>query len=262
MRYHCIHIRTDFAEEWQADVFAQQMGELGIDTIDGEDYYIPSDILECQIANIQSQISNTEGAQLIGIDACPDENWNATWEAEHPVHELPLGVKIIPHCAFGAGYHDTTAMMIGSLRRAHLNGKTVLDHGTGTGVLAIFAKKRGADKVVAVDIDEKSVENAKENAALNNVEIEVLHTSSFNFPLSTFNLILANIHKNILIENMPQYAAALRPGGELWVSGFYLEDARDMKAAAKKAGLRLKRLRVRNGWLWMKYQKEEPQPKM
>ena len=257
MRYHCIHIQTDFAEEWQKDLFDQQICELGVDTIDGEDYYIQSELWVQNADEIEAFCAATPGAKLLGTDACPDENWNAAWETEHPVHELPMGVRIVPHCAFGAGYHDTTSMMIGSLSRAKLNGKTVLDHGTGTGVLAIFAKKRGADKVVAVDIDEKSVENAKENAALNNVQINVLHTSSFNFQLSTFNLIMANIHKNILIENMPQYAAALRPGGELWVSGFYHNDAHDMKAAAKKAGLRFKHDRERNGWLWMKYQKEE-----
>ena len=133
MRYHVLHIKTDFAEEWQADVFNQQICELGVDTIDGEDYYIPSDILDAQIKNLKSKILNTTGATLLGIDVCPDENWNATWESEHPMQELPLDVKIIPHCAFGAGHHETTSMIINTLVAANLSDKNVLDHGTGTG---------------------------------------------------------------------------------------------------------------------------------
>ena len=244
MKYHVLHIQTSFAEEWQKDIFDQQICELGVDTIDGEDYYIPSYLLESQISNLQSAITNTIGATLLGIEACPDENWNAAWEAEHPVQELPLGIRIVPHCAFGAGHHETTSMMIDALINSQLstiNSQlstfTVLDHGTGTGVLAIFAKRLGADRVIAVDIDEKSVENARENAALNGETIEVLHSSSFHFSPFTFHLILANIHRNILLEYMPSYAAALVAGGELWLSGFYEEDCPVLIAAAAQQKL-------------------------
>ena len=160
MRYHCIHIKTNFAEEWQRDVFDQQICELGVDTIDAEDYYIPSELWQQNADEIERFCAETEGVTLVSSEECPDENWNAAWEAEHPVHELPLGIQIIPHCAFGAGYHETTSMMIDCLMAGSLTDKIVLDHGTGTGVLAIFAKHLGAAKVIAVDIDEKSVENA------------------------------------------------------------------------------------------------------
>ena len=257
MRYHVLHIKTTFAEDWQRDVFDQQICELGVDTIDGEDYYIPSDILESQISHIQSQISLTEGATLLGIEACPDENWNAAWEAEHPIHELPLGIKIIPHCAFGAGYHETTSMMIDSLMAVTLTDKIVLDHGTGTGVLAIFAKHLGATKVIAVDIDEKSVENAKENAALNHVDIDVQHSSIFDFKFQIFDLILANIHRNILLEFMPSYANALKEGGELWLSGFYESDCAVLQTAAETNGLTLIDVLANGEWRLMKCRKAE-----
>ncbi len=253
MRYHVLHIETHFAEEWQRDVFDQQIGELGVDTIDGQDYYIPSEILEVQISNIQSQISNTPGATLLGIDACPDENWNATWEAEHPVMELPLGITIVPHCAFGAGHHETTSMMIENLMQADLKNKTVLDHGTGTGVLAIFAKRLGASEVIAVDIDEKSVENAKENAALNNEEIEVLLGDTV--PKGTYDLILANIHRNILLANMTAYATHLNENGELWLSGFYESDVPILQAAAEQEGLTLIDVLANGEWRWMRCRK-------
>ena len=221
MRYHVLHIKTDFAKEWQADVFNQQICELGVDTIDAGDYYIPSETWTQNDDEIEALCAATEGVTLMGAEACPDENWNAAWEAEHPMQELPLGVRIIPHCAFGAGHHETTSMIINTLLSAHLTDKNVLDHGTGTGVLAIFAKKMGARYVLAIDIDDKSVENAKENAALNNVDIDVrlggdLSALPFREQLGSFHLILANIHRNILLANMPAYAAHLNNGGELW----------------------------------------------
>lgn len=255
MLYHVLHIKTNFSEEWQKDLFDQQLCDLGVDTIDGDLYYIPSELWETQNTNIQSQISYTEGAELLQAEACPDENWNATWEAEHPVQELPLGVKIVPHCAFGAGHHETTAMMIEQLTATDLHGQTVLDHGTGTGVLAIFAKRRGAEKVVAIDIDEKSVANAKENAILNKVDIDVRLGETV--PPFTFNLILANIHRNVLLANMPAYAAALNAGGELWLSGFYESDCPILQEAAEKEGLELISVLANGEWRLMKCRKTE-----
>ena len=255
MRYHCIHIKTNFAEEWQRDVFDQQICELGVDTIDGEDYYIPSDILESQISNIQSQISHTEGATLLGIEECPDENWNVVWEAEHPIHELPLGIQIIPHCAFGAGYHETTSMMIDSLMAGSLTDKIVLDHGTGTGVLAIFAKHLGAKEVIAVDIDEKSVENAKENAALNGEEIDVRLGDTV--PEGQYDIILANIHRNVLLANMSAYAKNLTQHGELWLSGFYESDCAALQTAAEQQGLTLIDVLANGEWRLMRCRKAE-----
>lgn len=253
MRYHVLHIKTDFAEEWQRDIFDQQISDLGVDTIDGEDYYIPSELWEKQMSNIKSQISNTEGATLLSVEKCPDENWNAAWEAEHPVHELPLGIKIIPHCAFGAGYHETTSLLINTLLSSHLTDKIVLDHGTGTGVLAIFAKHLGAAKVIAVDIDEKSVENAKENAVLNGEEIDV-HLGD-TVPEGQYDLILANIHRNVLLANMSAYASHLMANGELWLSGFYESDCAALQEAAETNGLTLIDVLANGEWRLMRCRK-------
>lgn len=261
MKYHVLHIKTDFAEEWQADVFNQQICELGVDTIDAGDYYIPSETWTQNADEIEALCAATEGVTLMGAEACPDENWNAAWEAEHPMQELPLGVRIIPHCAFGAGHHETTSMIINTLLSAHLTGKNVLDHGTGTGVLAIFAKKMGARYVLAIDIDDKSVENAKENAALNNVDIDVrLGDSVPPFrgeptERGCYDLILANIHRNILLANMPAYAAHLNNGGELWLSGFYETDVPALQSAAEKNGLTLIDVLANGEWRLMRCRK-------
>ena len=253
MKYNVIHIETAFAEEWQADVFNQQICELGVDTIDAADYYIPSELWAENADEIEALCAATEGVTLIGAEECPDENWNAVWEAEHPMQELPLGVKIIPHCAFGAGHHETTSMIINTLVHSHLSGKNVLDHGTGTGVLAIFAKRLGANSVIAVDIDDKSVANAKENAALNGETIDV-HLGD-SVPEGNYDLILANIHRNILLAHMASYAEHMNPNGELWISGFYAEDCSALQEAAEHQGLTLMDVQAKNGWQLMRYRK-------
>lgn len=260
MKYNVLHIQTAFAEEWQADVFNQQICELGVDTIDAADYYIPSEIWAENADEIEALCAATEGVTFLGAEQCPDENWNATWESEHPMQELPLGVKIIPHCAFGAGHHETTSMIINMLVLSHLSGKNVLDHGTGTGVLAIFAKRLGAASVVAVDIDDKSVANAIENAALNGEEIDVRLGDTV--PEGNYDLILANIHRNILLANMASYAEHMNVGGELWLSGFYESDCPALQEAAEKQGLTLMDVQAKNGWQLMRYRKEERQPKI
>lgn len=242
-----------FAEEWQADVFAQALFDLGFDTIDGDKAYIPTALLNAQRQALDTLIDSTEGVTLTRLEACPDENWNAAWEAEHPVQELPLGVKIVPHCAFGAGHHETTSMMIEALLETDLQGLNVLDHGTGTGVLAIFAKRRGAGHVLAVDIDEKSVENARENATLNGVEIDVRLGSTVPEE-GLFDLIMANIHRNVLLANMPAYAAHLNQGGQVWLSGFYETDCDALRQAAEENGLEVTALRATGEWQWMKCQ--------
>ena len=260
MRYHAAHIETYFAQEWQRDVFEQALFDLGFDSIDGQTAYIPSALWETNRSQIEALCGKTQGVMSLRVEPCPDENWNATWEADHPMQELPLGIRIVPHCAFGAGHHETTAMMIEGLinfKSQISNFKfSILDHGTGTGVLAIFAKKLGADKVVAVDIDEKSVENAQENAKLNHVDIDVQHDSAFSFQPSAFSLIMANIHRNILLQYMPDYAASLTDGGELWISGFYEADCAALIAAAEENQLRMLGKKENNTWYMMKFQKD------
>ena len=256
MRYHVLHIRTTFAEEWQKDVFDQQMCDLGVDTIDGEDYYIPSGLWHQNQAAIRHQLSMLNSQ--FSIAEVPDADWNAAWEAEHPMMELPLGVKIVPHCAFGAGHHETTAMMIDALLHHQPSFASVLDHGTGTGVLAIFAKRLGAKYVLAIDNDDKSVENAKENAALNNANIDIRLGDSIPAPLKGkpergFDLILANIHRNVLLANMDSYAVHLIAGGELWLSGFYETDCPALIASAEAHGLQHTATRANGEWRMMQF---------
>lgn len=244
MKYCVAHLDYHFAEDWERDIFEQQLFDLGFDTIDGTDAYIPAALLNEPA--LQQLLVAQSGATLVGIEECPDENWNATWEAEHPMMELAHGVRIIPHCAFGAGHHETTGMIIDALTACPPVGLRVLDNGCGTGVLGIMAAKLGAADVVAVDIDDKSVSNTEENAALNEVNIDVRLGDTP--PAGQYDLIMSNIHRNILLLQMPLYAQYLSPNGSVILSGFYEEDIPAILQAAKAVGLRLAHTSARGEW--------------
>lgn len=258
MQYSVVHLSYQFTEDWQQELFEQSMCDMGFEVFDGANAYIQQSVLTEQQAAIEELIAQTDGVELLGWETCPDENWNAQWEAEHEIIELPLGVRITPHCAFGAGHHETTSMMIEALVIANNAGwfeqeRYVLDMGCGTGVLGIMAKKCGATKVVAVDIDDKSVENTIENAEANHVELDVRLGSTP--PEGKYDLILANIHRNILIEQMPAYAQYMKEDGELWLSGFYADDIPHLKQAAMAEGLLIIETRNTNEWYWIKLKK-------
>lgn len=253
MRYSVAHLRYSFPEAWQQDVFEQALCDLGFEAFDGSDAYIPTTILRTRQEEIKAMITNTVGVELMNLQDCADEDWNAVWESEHPAEELPLGVVIVPHCAFGAGHHETTSMLVDALIKRQGAFPQVLDMGCGTGVLAIFAKKCGAASVRAVDMDENSVRNTQENAQRNGVSIEVCFGNTP--PKGNYDLILANIHRNILLEQLPLYAQYLNLNGEVWLSGFYSDDIPSLVKTAHHAGLKECGRNKRGEWCMLQLKK-------
>ena len=203
----------------------------------------------------------------------PDKDWNAEWEKSFtpitvagrcriraPFHEYDanyqLDIIIEPKMSFGTGHHATTTLMIQQMFDIDLEGKTVLDMGCGTGVLAIAAKKLGAQNVMAIDIDHWSVENTQENAASNNVALTVIEGGEEAIS-GRFDVILANINRNILLEQMPTYSTALNAGGTLCLSGFYSADLDIINNLAKQLGLQLAKTVEQNDWVSARFIKTE-----
>lgn len=197
-----------------------------------------------------------------------DKDWNAEWEKGHeavlvradngstiwvraPFHpsrtDVDYELLIEPKMSFGTAHHPTTYMMLSYVAELDMQGRRVLDMGCGTAVLGILAKMRGAAYVEGVDIDEWAFNNARENAASNNVEI-TLKLGDASALQGNFDIIIANINRNILLADMDKYAAVLNQGGTLLLSGFYEADEKALVTRANELGIVLKGRKNRDGW--------------
>lgn len=194
------------------------------------------------------------------------ENWNAQWESGfqpilvddrvyvrapfHPESEAEIDLIIEPKMSFGTGHHETTHMMIDQMLQLDLRGKTVLDMGCGTGVLAILAEKLGAGDIIAVDIDPWCIENSEENLKLNNCSnIKVLLGESDLISGHKFDVILANINRNILLDQLDKYDTALNKNGSICLSGFYRNDLTIIQERCESLHLKKSRILEKNDWV-------------
>lgn len=197
------------------------------------------------------------------------QDWNAEWEKNYfkpivvgdrcvihssfhsDVPKAAYDIVIDPKMAFGTGHHSTTSLIIERLLDIDLQGKSVIDMGTGTGILAILAAMRGASPVTAIEIDAFAYDNAVENARLNgHSEVTLVHgDASALASVAPADVFIANINRNIIIADLPAYAGALKPGGTMLLSGFYESDAPKVEAEARNLGLSLRELASKpDGW--------------
>ena len=202
----------------------------------------------------------------------PPQNWNAEWETSFkpvvvphfctvrasfhpPVHDTPYEVIVTPKMSFGTGHHATTRLMMTAMQELDFNRKTVLDFGTGTGILAILAAKLGASVVSAIDNDSWSVENALENTMANDVAAIRIAQGSLEIALShaPFDFILANINRHILLQYMAQMCTMLLEGGVLLLSGILTADEAIVREVAEGAGLEYVRTLGESEWIAMKF---------
>lgn len=248
-------------QDFHRDLLIAALGEVGFDTFEETDFgfkaYIVSDKLNEQQVTVALKPYHEQFSFSYEVNLIPQKNWNEVWESNfepikikdevyvranfHPPRpNFKYEIIIDPKMAFGTGHHQTTAMIMEYLLETDLNDKTVLDMGCGTGILAILASKLGAKSLVAIDYDDVCYESTLENSAINNCEnIKALCGSKEVIPNYFFDVILANINRNILVDQMGSYAKALKNEGEIFFSGFYEEpDLELIQTEAAKFGLK------------------------
>ena len=204
----------------------------------------------------------------LDVELIPDKNWNEVWESNYPpvtiadccfvrapfhdsIPNMDYEITIIPKMAFGTAHHETTSLMLELILSNDFTNLNVLDMGCGSGVLAILASMRGAASITAIDTDIWSYKNTLENVKVNDISnVKVIEGGvEFVNKIDNYNIILANINKNILLRDMKHYAAALLVNGYIYFSGFYFEDLSDIEAEANKYGLKLENYLEKNNWI-------------
>lgn len=262
------------------DLTAALAGETGFETFEDTDTgvrgYVQTALFDEEALKEIIGCFPMEGVTITYIvRKAEDKDWNEQWENEgfepiiidrrcviHDGRHLPdddaypVSVEIDAHLAFGTGTHETTRMMVAALLDLELEGKNVLDCGCGTGILGIVALKHGAGSVTGYDIDEWSVDNSRHNAIINNVDSrhESLHgdSSVLGYIEKRFDVVTANINRNILLNDMPRFCNAMVEGGILLLSGFYREDVATLTEKALGLGLSLASSTSDNDWACIK----------
>ena len=266
--YACSFTNPD--NENLKDMFMELLGEIGfdsfMDTDEGFDAYCQEPLLNEEELNDIMQMEQFANVKLIKKELIPDQDWNATWEASYepviinefcriraPFHKVEGSYKydliIEPKMSFGTAHHETTSQIIELMLQSDFSGLNLLDMGSGTGVLAILAKKLGSATTVAIDNDEWAYRNALDNIRLNDeneIIVELGDASSLND--RQFDVILANINRNILLRDMKEYVKCLVDGGKIFFSGFYEEDLVLIKKEAERLGLTYSNHVTKNNW--------------
>ncbi|PUV21291.1 50S ribosomal protein L11 methyltransferase [Sphingobacterium athyrii] len=278
MKYIEVIFQMLSGEEWQKDLLVSDLADIGFDTFEdtesGFAAYIPAANLDLQA--LETLMLNLDAGLEVDykVQEIENQNWNKLWESNfNPIevggqcyvratfHEskpdFPYEIIIDPKMSFGTGHHQTTSMMLQYILENDFEGKRVLDMGCGTGILAILASKKGAKAILAVDYDEICVESVAENSGLNHVDnIEAVCGSFEVLKDRLFDTILANINRNILLEQLPQYALSINKNGELYLSGFYeQEDLAMLRDAAESLGFEFISKKVLNNWCAAKFVK-------
>ncbi len=276
MNYFEIKIHFSSADPWK-EIFSSFLADAGCESfMDGESdndllCYIPGQLYDPDTIKNILEHHGLDVDISYEIQEIEQQDWNAVWESNytpvliadrcyirapfHPEMEnVEYEILIEPKMSFGTAHHETTSQMIEYLLEEDLTGKSVLDMGAGTGVLAILAHKRGASSVTAIDNDEWAYNNNLENIARNDcMDMEVILGDASALKGRKFEVIIANINRNILVNDMPAYAEALLPGGTIFFSGFYeSKDLDIIKARAAEFGIKYQSHKVKNDWCAMK----------
>lgn len=273
MKYLEFSFRTTPCTEVVNDVLSAVLAEVGFESFveqpEGLLAYIQQSLYdEASVASAINDFPIPDTTIDYTYTEAEDKDWNEEWEKNffqpivignrcvihstfhHDVPQAEYDIAINPQMAFGTGHHETTSLVIGELLDSELEGKTVLDMGCGTSILAILARMRGASLCTAIDIDDWCVRNSIENIELNNVnQIEVcLGDAAILADKGPFDVVIANINRNILLADMQYYVARMKEGATLLMSGFYVDDIPLIKAEAERLGLTFVGYKEKNRW--------------
>ena len=278
MKYLEVTFTTHPCNETVNDVVSALAGDIGFESFveceGGIQAYIQQALFNTDVLDeIISEFPIPNAKVEYTVKEAEDKNWNEEWEKNffQPIvigdrccihstfhkdtPKTEYEILINPQMAFGTGHHETTSSIISELLDADLKDKSVLDMGCGTSILAILASMRGANPVTAIDIDDWCVNNSKDNIILNqinNITVE-LGDASLLKGRKPFDVIIANINRNILLADMPQYAACMHAGSELYMSGFYVQDIPVIREKAENLGMKFIHYREKNNWAAVKF---------
>lgn len=271
---------TPYTEQ-NAEIVMAELQDLPFDSFDMEQPY-----LNCYISkelydarSVKLALSALDGYEFevsYKADLIPPVNWNAMWESQFPplvvdgkctikasfhknLKKTRFNITIDPKMAFGTGHHQTTYMMCRALlnHEAEIKDKVVMDMGCGTAILSILALKLGADRAYAIDIDAVAAISAHDNARVNKVSgrIETYCGDASLLQAGKYDVLLANINRNILLQDIPTYARSLKKDGLLFVSGFYVEDMPMIVGMAEKSGLKYRSYDSIDNWCCVSFLK-------
>jgi ribosomal protein L11 methyltransferase len=262
-----------------SDLLIAELADIGFEsfeeTLKGFKAYIPfEDFDEQKLKGIQLEDTGEDDVTFtFSVETINSRNWNNEWESNFepvevdgkcyiraPFHEekpeFEYQVVIEPKMSFGTGHHETTSLMVQWILETDMNNKSVLDMGCGTGILAILAAMKGADPVLAIDNFPYAFENTIENVEKNNTSnVRTLMGDASLLGQEKFEIILANITKNVLKEDMKTYVSVLNPGGLLFISGFFFEDMDELTRLTEALGLRKMGHKQNKDWVAVKFQK-------
>ena len=260
----------------QHDMLTTMLADIGFDSFMDDEHCLKAYCSEANRDDVAVDCLLADPAffdiQLLNVEEMPDKDWNELWESSYqpvvvnercrvraPFHEpdpsFEFDLVIEPKMSFGTANHETTAQIIQLMLETDFQGKDVLDMGSGTAVLAILAKKLGSARTVAIDNDEWAYRNAFTNCELNSVsDIEIVLGDAQSIQ-GYFDLVLANINRNILLRDMYLYVNAMRPESHVFFSGFYFADLNSIKAEAERLGLHYCRHLCRNDWVAAEFAK-------
>lgn len=278
MKYLEVTFTTHPCNETVNDVVSALAGDIGFESFveceGGIQAYIQQALFNKEVLDeMISEFPIPNAKVEYTVKEAEDKNWNEEWEKNffqpiiigdrcvihstfhRDIPQAEYDIVINPQMAFGTGHHETTSLIIGELLDNDLQGKSLLDMGCGTSILAILARMRGAAPCTAVDIDEWCVRNSLENIELNGVDrISVFQgDASLLKDQGPFDVIIANINRNILLNDMKRYVSCMHPGSELYMSGFYVDDIPVIQAEAEHNGLRFVHHKEKNRWAAVKF---------